>query len=171
MKRVLDLLVFHLARLGRVGLLGGALVAAALAADFLLLRPLEAEWAGLVDRNQRAALAAPDPAAARRTVAGPPVAAAAEEVLRQLFAAAAKNGLELDQGDYTLSSEQSGDIHRYQISLPVSGSYPALRAFLAEALNGSPALALSHLEMERAVIEDTELVASLRFTLFLKEAR
>jgi hypothetical protein len=167
MKRLLDLLHFQFGRLGWPGALGIGLIAAALAADFLVLRPGEAAWAEQIERNRIAALAAPDVKSAKGSGAALPVAAAAEEVLRQLFAAAAANGLVLDQGDYTLSGEKAGDLHRYQISLPVAGSYPALRAFLAQALNDSPALALGHVEMERAVIEDAELVASLRFTLFL----
>jgi hypothetical protein len=171
MNRFLDLMHFHLGRLGRAGMLGLVLIAAALLADFVVLRPMEAEWASQIERNRSAALALPDAKSAERDQAVLPVAAAAEEVLRQLFAAAAKNGLVLDQGDYTLSGEKAGETHRYQISLPVAGSYPALRAFLALALNDNPALALNHVEMERGVIEDTKLVASLRFTLFLKEGR
>jgi hypothetical protein len=172
MKRVLDLLIFHFGRLGRVGLFGLALTAAALLADFLVLRPMESEWSSLAERNQLAALALP-----ARSSTGPsakvdlPVAEAAGEALRQLFKAAARNGLTLDQGDYTLSSEKEGDLHHYQITLPVSGSYPSLRAFIAQALNDNPALALNHMAMERGVIEDVNLDSDLRFTLFLRETR
>ena len=41
--------------------------------------------------------------------------------------------------------------------------------FLARVLNENPALALEQIKMSRPAIEDSELDASLRFVLFLKE--
>jgi Tfp pilus assembly protein PilO len=176
MKRLSDLLLYQFARLGRAGALGVLLLAGALVFDLVQLRPLETERDELLEQNR---LAAMQPAAAKAgsaearvaSAAALPVATAAEEGLRQLFDAAAKNGLTLDQGDYSMSSEKSGEIHRYQINLPVQGSYPDLRAFIAQSLNENPALALAHVELMREVIEDTDLQATLRFTLFLKEVK
>jgi hypothetical protein len=51
--------------------------------------------------------------------------------------------------------------------LPVSGPYPAIRAFLAKSLNDDHALALNAVELRREVIEDSDLDAILRFTLYL----
>jgi hypothetical protein len=172
MSRPADRILYQLQRLGRVGAMGALLLAAALVMDLARLQPLRADLGALREANEMAAVAEPaETAAARIQASTLPVASAAEESLRQLFAAAAKSGLTLDQGDYTLSSEKSGDIHRYQISLPVYGSYPAVRGFIAHALNENPALALAHVEMGREAIEETRLVTTLRFTLFLKEAK
>lgn len=174
MKRMSDLLLYQFARLGRAGALGALLLAGALVFDLIQLRPLEAERDGLLEQNRLAAMPPATQAGsaeARGSEAALPVATAAEEGLRQLFNAAGKNGLTLDQGDYSMSSEKSGEIHRYQINLPVQGSYHALRAFIAQSLNENPALALAHVELMREVIEDTDLQATLRFTLFLKEVK
>lgn len=172
MSRPVDYLLYHVQRLGRVGAVGALLLAAAVVMDLAKLQPLHRDLTALQEENQMAAVAKPakanDARALETTV---PVATAAEESLRQLFQAAAKSGLSLDQGDYTLSSEKSGDINPYQISLPLYGSYPAVRGFIARALNENPALALAYVEMGREVIEDTDLETTLRFTLFLKEAK
>lgn len=172
MTRSVDHLLYYLGNLGRIGALGALLLAGAAVMDVARLQPLRAELSDLQEANRQASVATPAQSdQARLAVATMPVATAAEESLRQLFTAAAKSGLALKQGDYTLSSERMGDITRYQISLPVYGTYPAVRAFIAQALNENPALALAHVEMARAVIEDTELETTLRFTLFLKEAK
>lgn len=172
MSRPVDLILYHVQRLGRVGALGALLLAAAVVVDLAKLQPLQGELMALQEANQMAAVATPaKELEARAMETTVPVATAAEESLRQLFVAAGKSGLSLEQGDYTLSSEKSGDIYRYQISLPVYGTYPAVRGFIARALNENPALALAHVEMTREVIEDTDLETTLRFTLFLKEAK
>jgi hypothetical protein len=172
MSRPVDYLLYHVQRLGRVGAVGALLLAAAGVVDLARLQPLQAELMALQEANQMATVVTPAKALeARAMETTVPVANAAEESLRQLFQAAAKSGLSLDQGDYTLSSDKSGDIHRYQISLPVYGEYTEVRSFIARALNENPALALAHVEMGREVIEDTDLETTLRFTLFLKEAK
>lgn len=174
MKRLADLMLFQFSRLGRVGGLGAALLLAALAVDLVQLQPLEVETAALAERNRMAMIVPPAIRASERaqeSQARVPVAAAAEESLRQLFRAASQSGLSLDQGDYSISGERSGEVHRYLISLPVQGAYPAVRAFIARALNENPALALAYVEIMRDAIEDADLDVTLRFTLFLKEAK
>jgi len=49
----------------------------------------------------------------------------------------------LAQGEYRLTEVKDAHLRRYQLSLPVAGGYPEIRAFVAQALNADPALALT----------------------------
>lgn len=169
----LDRLAYPFLRLGWVGAAGAVLLLAVALLDGLYLRPLEAERAALAERNALAAVVRPvadDPGPTPPAVAAP-LAETAEATLRHLFAAARQAGLRLDQGDYQLRRSPAGNQGRYQLTLPVQGSYPAIRDFIAGMLNDDPALALVSVEMNRPAIESTELDATLHFVLHLKEAR
>ncbi len=170
MARMLEILLYRAQRLGRAGGLGAALIAAALIAEAGLVRPMQAERAELAARNEQIRLA--NLALARAQAGVPeqpvlPLSPAAEAALRQLFRAAEEEGLRLDQGDYKLAGESGTARRRYLLTLPVMGSYPAIRAFLAKALNNDRALALNAVELRREAIEDADLDALLRFTLYL----
>ncbi len=168
--RLLDWLAWLAARLGWPGLGGLALMLAAGLADWGVTEPLRAESAVLAAKvarleTQRTAQAPerPAPALAERL----PGASHTPEAVAALFAAAGKAGLRLDKGDYKLVGTGGDDLMRYQIGLPLLGGYPALRGFLAGALNGNPDLALDGLSLSREAVEATELAAHVRFTLFL----
>jgi len=161
-------ILFQFARLGWPGALGAALLLAALAADLLVNTPLEET---VIARQAEAARRALLPVAAERV--RKPVALPRERVetaLPRLFAAARHHGLLLDEGRYSETGKE-GENRRLRIDLPVSGSYPALRAFLAELLDENPALLLESLELTRDDIGTTELEARLRFVLNLETAR
>lgn len=167
-----DRLIYHLTRLGRPGAVGAVLLAAALAADAVLVQAMEAERDQLAEANERARLVRP--AGERAQPAAPaelPLSPAAEAALARLFKAAEAAGLSLVQGDYKLSGEAGAGYRRYQLTLPVAGRYPAIRAFLAAALDGDPALALNDLRLARDEIGADELEARLHFTLYLREGQ
>lgn len=170
MARMLETLLYRLQRLGRTGGLGAALIVVALIAEAVLVRPMQAERAELAGRNEQIRLAHMAQSRAtetRQEQAIMPLSPAAEAALRQLFQAAEEEGLSLDQGDYKLTDESGTNRRRYLLTLPVSGSYPAIRAFLAKALNNDHALALNAVELRRETIEGNGLDAILRFTLYL----
>jgi hypothetical protein len=56
---------------------------------------------------------------------------------------------------------------RYQILLPVSGSYPQLRRFLHAVLSQVPALVLENVDIKRKQIADVQLDGRVRMTLYL----
>jgi hypothetical protein len=176
MKRIarpLDWLAYTAARLGWPGLLGLGLLLATLALDHFLVQPLETVTAELDVRADRLARK-PRPSA----VPTPPVTlldrlpagAAAPEGVAQLFAAASHAGLSLEQGSYRPAGNKDAALRRYQITLPVSGEYPALRAFLAEALERQPSMALDSLILTRESIASPLVKAKLNLTLYLREA-
>ena len=166
--RAADWLAWLAARLGWPGLLGLALILASVLADWTVTRPLRAETAELAGRvtgleaRQLETQAAPPTPAVRL-----PGAAHTPQAIADLFAAAGKAGLRLERGDYKLIGAGADGLVRYQISLPLQGSYPVLRNFLTVALNGNPDLALNGLSFGREAVEETELAAQVRFTLFL----
>ena len=158
---------FQFARLGWPAAVGGALLLIALAADPLVNAPLEETLATRQAESARRALL---PAAAER--AHKPVAVPreqAETALPRLFAAARRHGLRLDEGRYAVTGKGEPG-QRLRIDLPINGSYPALRAFLADVLDDNPALLLESLELSREDIAATELEARPRFVLNLERA-
>lgn len=161
-------LLFQLGRFGWPGALGAALLLAALAADLLANVGLEEEIAA---RRLEAARRDLLPAVAERSRKLPAQPRErADVVLPRLFAAARRHGLHLDEGRY-VESGKDAEARRLQIDLPVSGDYPAVRAFIAEALDDNPSLSLDSLELTRDDIGVTELEARPRFVLNLEAAR
>lgn len=169
-----DWLAWLAARLGVPGLLGLALLLGGVGVHFWLTAPLGQDTVALQARADRLA------SQPRRT--GPvrprtePVFAATlpaahqdARILAGLFAAAEAAGLTLDQGNYRLTVDRQVGLQRRQITLPVAGAYPALRAFMAEALARFPSLALDGIHLARDNVNATQLKATLRFTLYLRE--
>jgi len=167
-------ILFQFTRLGWPGALGAVLLLAALAADRLVNTPLEETLAASQAAPARRALLPPAAERIQKPIALP--RERAEAALPRLFAAARHHGLSLDEGRYaeTVKPGQSGKVgedgRHLRIDLPVSGPYPALRAFLAEMLDENPALRLESLELRRDDIETTDLEARLRFVLNLEAA-
>ena len=89
------------------------------------------------------------------------------EWLNKLYAAAAAQKLVLEQGEYRITPDKSGKLARYQITLPVKGSYLQIRQFVAQALADVPVAALEDINFKRETIGTTQLEARIKFTLFL----
>ncbi|MDP2247551.1 MAG: hypothetical protein Q8J65_05420 [Nitrosomonadales bacterium] len=81
---------------------------------------------------------------------------------------ASANALSPDKATYKLNHHKSASFSRYQINLPVRGSYIKIRTFINQALNTLPALALNEISLVRQDINTDEVEANLRFTLFLR---
>lgn len=80
----------------------------------------------------------------------------------------AKNrGVEISRGDYRLVLEKEAKLARYEIQLPVRGSYPQLRAFIADTLQAVPALALASVNIKRENIQTGRIDANLGMYLYL----
>lgn len=173
MARPLDTFKFYLGRLGWVGVVGVLLIAASLIHEYAVVRPNEAALDEQRQHNEQArreviAQHARLAQSARNAGVGPALAPAATAALRRLFEAADKVGVELDQGEYRVTEVKDAHLLRYQLSLPVYGSYPEIRAFVTQALNADPALALSAILLRRDSIETPDLDGLLNFTLYLE---
>lgn len=87
--------------------------------------------------------------------------------LAKLFTIAQSHGLTLRQGEYRLLRDRDARLARYQIVLPVQGSYVKVRRFASAALAAMPTAALEQIAFERKRIGDGQIDAQLRFTLYL----
>lgn len=153
---------------GPLGVLSLALLAAALAFVALVVQPLEAKSRSLAER------------VARTPAGGAPAAGNAPQKLAEFYDYLAKpeqttdwlaklyaighaTGVELQSASYR--SETAGRIERYQIVLPLSGSYAQMREFLDRALAEIPVLSLDQMTLKRESRREGAVQAELRLTL------
>ena len=85
-------------------------------------------------------------------------------------ALAAQERITLARGEYSLGIDPKTHLARYQILLPVRGSYPQLRRFLHALLGQLPAVVLEDVELQRKKIADTDLTGRIRMTLYLSRS-
>jgi Tfp pilus assembly protein PilO len=88
-------------------------------------------------------------------------------LLSQLQDAATAHDLLLEKGEYRLIREKGFRVARYQATLPVRGSYRDVRGFVNDVLDSVPSVALEELTLKRESVDERELEAKVRFTLFL----
>jgi len=89
------------------------------------------------------------------------------KILGTLVTVAAASGVILERGDYTYIVPGEGEIGRYQISLPLMGSYSQIRQFIENSLAAVPAMALEKLRVERKSVADPVIAAELQFSVML----
>ncbi|HDS1735317.1 type 4a pilus biogenesis protein PilO [Pseudomonas sp. BP8] len=173
----------HVRRLGRVGL-GAALVSglaltlglASVLPQWQAVRELRASAADAsvqVQRLQRGELkiaVKPEQQALdtlREQLPGQPEASA---LIERLYRLASAERISLARGEYALGVDPKTQLARYQIVLPLRGSYPQIRGFLQALLGQLPTLVLEDLELQRKRIGDSELNGRLRMTLYLSRS-
>jgi hypothetical protein len=88
--------------------------------------------------------------------------------LERLEAAARASGLVLYRAEYRMLAPSDQKLARYQIILPVEGSYRTIRSFASQALETIPALALSQIKFQRRRISEGTAEAQIIFTLYLR---
>lgn len=100
-----------------------------------------------------------------------PDSEASTKAVRLLHSSAAKHGIQLASGEYRLLRESDDGLQRYQITLPVSGTYPAIRAWLADGLNSLPTLAVDEVNFVRQTTVNPVVQAQVRWSLYLARPR
>lgn len=93
----------------------------------------------------------------------------AEQQVKTLFGLAEKAGLSLSQGEYKSAYDRNGQLHTYQVTLPVKGSYQEVWKFGLMALRSIPFASLDEISFKRENIGDTQVEARLRLTLFMAD--
>lgn len=88
----------------------------------------------------------------------------------KIYALATQERITLARGEYSLGIDPKTHLARYQILLPVRGSYPQLRRFLHALLGQLPAVVLEDVELQRKKIADTDLTGRIRMTLYLSRS-
>jgi Tfp pilus assembly protein PilO len=85
----------------------------------------------------------------------------------KLHTIAAANGLALETGEYRLIKDRDSTVARYQITLPLKGSYPQVRLFLAQLLDEVPALSLDEIAIKRDSVNARSAETRVRLTAYL----
>ena len=156
--------------LGAPGLAAVVLLAAAALFLFAVVQPLKDKSRVL---EARAAIAAPgtanpSPAAEKlgevyRYLEKPE---ATTDWLAKLYAIGAATGVELQSASYK-TREAGGRLERYEIVLPLTGSYLQMREFLKRALVEIPVLSLDQISLKREGRREGTVQAELRLTLHM----
>ena len=172
------ILIEQARRLGWPGLVGGTLLVLALGYGLLGLLPARQALAAMdrqlaADRAQLATAVPGKPAAGapssqlddfRRNL---PAQLDATGAIDRIYGLAQEEGIALARGEYALGLDPRTRLARYQVLLPVRGSYPQLRRFLHGLQRQLPALALEEVDLQRKQIADSELEGRIRMTLYL----
>jgi len=167
-------------RLGRSGVVGIALLGFTVAFYFSAVAPLATELASLRteadDLQQR--LQPGGSSGAKGTPAEQlatfyaffPPPQSSPDWLGKINAAARAKGLVLRSGEYKLERSADQKLARYQITLPVVGSYAQIRGFVGQVLADVPAAALEEITLRRESVSNPTLEARIRLTLYLRSA-
>ncbi len=167
-----------LRRAGPLGLAGGVLLAASLVAWFGVIEPesthLNAALTESMQLQSRVRSALPTAREIRETPDEQlqrfygffPGTSTVPDWLAVIDHAAAKEHLVLQQGEYRIVRDRLGLLTRYQINLPLKGSYLQIAGFLQRVLKEIPIAAIESLSFERQQVGDQTLDAKLRLTLF-----
>ena len=86
--------------------------------------------------------------------------------LAKLYAIGKATGVELAQANYKTQSA-AGKLERYEIVVPLVGSYTQMREFLKRALAEIPVLSLDQISLKRENRRDGTVQAELRLTLHM----
>ena len=157
--------------LGVLGVAALALFALVAAFHLLVLSPLQAK-----DQALREQLARYRPGAeAVQGGAGEKVGAvyaylekseAATDWLAKLDGIGAATGVQLRSASYQ-TRRTAGRIVRYEMVLPVAGSYPQIREFLRRSLAEIPVMSVDQLTLKRAARDDAMVQTELHLTLHM----
>ncbi len=148
--------------LGALGTAALITLAAAGAFFLLVLRPMEDERARL-----EGALAKNPKGSATNLSAFYGFLESKDETtdaLAKLYAIGTATGVEVQSGTYR-SQPAAGRLERYELALPVSGSYAQIRDFLNRVLTEIPTLSLDQMALRREGRGEGVLHAEFRMTL------
>lgn len=91
-------------------------------------------------------------------------------VLESIYAAADKEKLVLERGEYNLSEESGLTVLRYKINLPVKGPQADIKRFVRRMLRDIPSLSLDSVSMQRNNVGEPTVDAQIRVSVFLRGA-
>ena len=85
--------------------------------------------------------------------------------LAKLYAIGRATGVELQSASYKSAAASGGKLERYEIVVPLTGSYTQMRDFLKRSLAEIPVLSLDQITLKRESRREGTVQAELRLTL------
>ena len=85
----------------------------------------------------------------------------------ELVRVAKMHKVEINSSEFRMSHNEGSRLARYEMILPVSGSYSQIRAFIADALKSLPAMAITGVSIKRKSVKSTQLKMGLKVNLYL----
>jgi hypothetical protein len=85
--------------------------------------------------------------------------------LAKLYAIGRATGVELQSASYKSAAATGGKLERYEIVVPLTGSYTQMRDFLKRSLAEIPVLSLDQITLKRESRREGTVQAELRLTL------
>jgi Type II secretion system (T2SS), protein M subtype b len=157
--------------LGASGLAAGLLLAAVMLFFALVVKPMQGKNESLAAAVQGQARSnAPSASGAAGKLASVYRFLDKEEAttdwLAKLYAIAKATGVDMKTANYR-TQKAGSRVERYEITLPVSGSYGQIRDFMKRSLEEIPVLSLDQVTLRRENRTDGVLHAELRMTLHL----
>jgi hypothetical protein len=124
-----------------------------------------------LDRLQRSDGTATALTAAQRFHGSFPEAGTRDRRLAAILSRARKSGLMLGPTDYRQRVEPGLQLVRYSMTLPLTGSYAAIRSLIDDCLRADPALGLTSLRLRRKDLQSAQVQAQIEFALYMRAAQ
>jgi len=165
----------HLKRLGLTGFLGAALLMFAVIHFLSAALPERERIAALSDEVSRFGTAAPstdprpgDPGQDLETFYRYfEKSASVSGALTGLHDAVADSGLAFEAAQYRLARDSSLRLARYEVTVPLRGTYAQVRSFVAALLERLPQVALEDVAIKRDSVGAASIEARLRLSIYM----
>lgn len=92
------------------------------------------------------------------------------EQVAEVLQIAEENGIAMDKIEYAVMPDPGSRLRRYQMTMPLRGTYPDLRYFMIDVMNRMPAVAISELGFRREDVHGDEVESRIRLTFYLGRA-
>jgi len=165
------------ALLDPAGVIGIGLAVFATAAYFSAVQPAREQLAQLQTKAARQKSSGPQEGVRAAAMRGAeqleqfnrsfPAPADTPALMLKLHEIAAQNSIALDTGEYRLTRDREGGLSRYQVTLPLRGTYWQVRLFLAQVLDEMPASALEEISIKRDSVGARGVETRVRIAFYL----
>ena len=175
MKRLHAVIVYGAESLGRSGILGLGLLAFVAGFYFSAFRPEQMRLEELrshvskLEETRRAAAEEPKSSSDKLNAfyGFLPPSNHIADLLEKIYGAAEGQKLKLEQGEYRALRSNVSRLTDYQVILPIKGTYPQVRKFVATALAEVPNLSLDSIQFERQKVGNSTVDAKVKLVLYL----
>lgn len=93
------------------------------------------------------------------------------DALRAIYHLGTAQHLQIEQAEYRVATEGQSRLYRYDISFPVTGTYPEIRKFLRSVSTATPTAALDKVTFEHRNGKADQVQAKVSLLLFSKRDR